>query len=1750
MINVLRSLRSLVLLMSMMLLAQVGWGQQVWSGGSVACTSGSNGSWINVAQWCPSGNPTSGQIAQFGANGSASTIGINMNGITVANKTIGAIEILSANTTPRTINNSSSTVAGFVVLRGASINSISNVILRNNSSTLLTIADGGTQSFGISLGNTTVNIINIDGSGGITISTIIKDSTDGAKNLFKGGSGAGILTLSGANTYSGNTTISGGTLALSGSGSISSSPQITIGSSGTFDVTARTIALSLGASQSLRSSATGSNTTGTLTVTSAKGLTLSAGGLVFTAYGGGATSPLTVTGASAGSLALNSAPITVTTTSALAVGSYTLIAKGGSATGVTGTPGTLNIDGSGLAPGTTGSLSVSSGQLILTVSAAAAQPSLSISGTSSHGSVCPNASANSITYTITNNGTVAADGITVTSGDAQFVVSGLSSTSIAASGGTATYAVTFTPSSSGAKSATITVASTTGGSNSPTSSLTGTGTTPVSQAVTSSAASSVTAKGATLNGNLTTLGVCPATTEKGFVYSLTSANNDPTNGGAGVTKTSVSGISTGAYTLILASLASSSGYSYKAYAFDGTTYTYGAVQTFTTSAALTIAGTTGHGSVCPSVPASSITYTITNGGNIQVDDLQVVSSDVQFVVSSLSSTSISASGTATYVVTFTPSSSGSKSSTITVSSSTNGIANATSSLTGTGTTPVTPVVVSSAASSITTTGASLNGSVTALGVCPATTQKGFVYSVTGTNNDPVSGGVGVTSTAVSSLVTGAYALALSGLPNGAQYSYKAFLFDGSTYTYGAVQTFTTLIPPANDDCSGAITLTVNAAAITGDFTNSTPMSGATKKDVFYQFTPGVTGSYTVSVNGFSVASDKDIYIYSICPSTYSASINVVGSGTTSSTTTETATATLTAGTSYKVLIQDYGGGGGTFSISVTAPIYYSKSTGDLNSTSTWGTNTDGSGSNPSNFTNSNQIFCIYNNPTPTISASWTVSGIGSKIVVGDGSNASNFTIPSALTCTATIDVAAAATLTIQSSTAPTLGALAGTSTVVYSSSSSQTVTAGTYANLDLTGGDRTISGTVNIAGTYNPGSGNLTVTGSTIVFNGSTAQTIPAATYNNLTTSNSAACTTSGNVIVGGTLSVSQNLTVGSSSILTINSGASVTIASSKSLTVSASGTLQNNSTTAFTVTGTMTVNGTYVHNANSQTIPSTNTTYTTGSYLKVGNGGSNITTVNPVLPACSASNAPNVIWDCPQQTQTNIFLSATPAYVNNLSIVNTGTGYVSNGLTSTARVLNVLGDLSILGGKYYITGNGSNTAIQTLNVSGNVSVSGGTLDLNAGTNTGSGILNIQGNLNYTSGSISRSNQSSGKGILSFNGVSQQTISCIAFVGIVDVTTNNSNGVLLSSDLTISGVMTLTAGTISIGNNTLTLSGSLSGGSSGSYVRTNGSGSFVVNSISTTGRLFPIGNTTYNPITIANGSGYNWSARVEDAVNNVQAPFDFTKAVLRTWHIAPSTNPPTSGADITFQYDDGDATQLGTNYSKTENLQLWHYGSFWTSAGTAMTPTGTANGVRTVTQTGLTRFSPYALTNVTGPLPASLLDFSGYKDGFKNQLRWVTATETNNRGFQIERSSDGQNYQSIGFVNSLAIGGNSQTLLKYSFADANPAGIKQYYRLKQTDIDGRNTLSNILLIQNEKPKSLEIASAFPNPSNGQLTLLLSAPDNQQISIRLFDMAGRLLETRSVNVLAGNNSIAFDLSKQPKGQYLIQAGEKTIRVGRE
>ena len=310
------------------------------------------------------GTPQNSALFVNLAAGSGSEVDLAKTGGSYAVQGIGSVP--SGTTVKVTAAGTLQFYAGTAI--GTGINGLEGTFNLNGFSTAVPRVVGtagtvkaGTGTSTLTLSGDTLHAYTFGGTitdGGGVLS-LVKTSTSGNVNT---------ATLSGALTYSGTTTITNGTLALSGGATLPNTPTIIIGTNGTLDVSAMTAGLTLGSGQQLSISGPGAGTTysGTNTVASGKNLTLSAGGLAFTAYGGGSTPPLIVNGASAGSLALNSAPVTVTTTTALTPGTYTLIGASGSGT-VTGTPGTLTINGSGV--NGSGTLAVSSGQLQLIVGA-------------------------------------------------------------------------------------------------------------------------------------------------------------------------------------------------------------------------------------------------------------------------------------------------------------------------------------------------------------------------------------------------------------------------------------------------------------------------------------------------------------------------------------------------------------------------------------------------------------------------------------------------------------------------------------------------------------------------------------------------------------------------------------------------------------------------------------------------------------------------------------------------------------------------------------------------------------------------------------------------------------------------------------------------------------------------------------------------------------------------------------------------------------------------------------------------------------------------------------------------------------------------------------------------------------------------------------------------------------------------------------------------------------------------------------
>ncbi|MEO6916072.1 MAG: hypothetical protein ABI151_10800, partial [Chitinophagaceae bacterium] len=147
------------------------------------------------------------------------------------------------------------------------------------------------------------------------------------------------------------------------------------------------------------------------------------------------------------------------------------------------------------------------------------------------------------------------------------------------------------------------------------------------------------------------------------------------------------------------------------------------------------------------------------------------------------------------------------------------------------------------------------------------------------------------------------------------------------------------------------------------------------------------------------------------------------------------------------------------------PGYYYKGTGNLNDLTNWGANKDGTGTAPANFTGDEQLFFITNGTSATLSGNLTISGSNSKIILGDGTNATALTIPAPFSINAEMDVYSNAVLDIQNVQIPTLHYVARNSTVIYAATANQGVRTMAYGNFNNTNSSAiSIDGTVTVEG--------------------------------------------------------------------------------------------------------------------------------------------------------------------------------------------------------------------------------------------------------------------------------------------------------------------------------------------------------------------------------------------------------------------------------------------------------------------------------------------------------------------------------------------------------------------------------------------------------------------------------------------------------------------------------------------------------------
>jgi hypothetical protein len=169
-------------------------------------------------------------------------------------------------------------------------------------------------------------------------------------------------------------------------------------------------------------------------------------------------------------------------------------------------------------------------------------------------------------------------------------------------------------------------------------------------------------------------------------------------------------------------------------------------------------------------------------------------------------------------------------------------------------------------------------------------------------------------------------------------------------------------------------------------------------------------------------------------------------------------------------------------------------------------------------------------------------------------------------------------------------------------------------------------------------------------------------------------------------------------------------------------------------------------------------------------------------------------------------------------------------------------------------------------------------------------------------------------------------------------------------------------------------------------------------------------------------------------------------------------------------------------------------------------------------------------------LPIELLSYTGKHTVNGNELKWTTATETNNKYFTISRSEDGVNFYFIDQVATKAINGNSSSALSYSLLDKHIKPGTYYYRLSQTDIDGSSAEHGTIAITVKSVR--EAINIVPNPTSSISDITYDCNADETATLKVFDHAGNLVMAKGISCLKGENNFPLDISAQPDGIYLV------------
>ena len=193
-----------------------------------------------------------------------------------------------------------------------------------------------------------------------------------------------------------------------------------------------------------------------------------------------------------------------------------------------------------------------------------------------------------------------------------------------------------------------------------------------------------------------------------------------------------------------------------------------------------------------------------------------------------------------------------------------------------------------------------------------------------------------------------------------------------------------------------------------------------------------------------------------------------------------------------------------------------------------------------------------------------------------------------------------------------------------------------------------------------------------------------------------------------------------------------------------------------------------------------------------------------------------------------------------------------------------------------------------------------------------------------------------------------------------------------------------------------------------------------------------------------------------------------------------------------------------------------------------------------------TAFSHYAIgsnSSITSEaLPVDLISLTA--DPINNtfiMVSWATASEQSNKGFEVQRSTDGINFTTIGWVDG---NGTTDVQNNYSYNDNTvEPNVVYYYRLNQVNLNGVGTLTYIVSAEITSGPSITVSEWMPNPTTGAIRLVVNTTEQLPTSVKFYDILGKMVISSENQAAFGTNTFDFDLSSLTDGTYTA-----SIRVG--